>query len=338
MAALQHADEQQRHTHVAAQSGRRFGIALALTVLILVVEVVVGILANSLALLSDAGHVVTDVFALGLGWFAASQATRPANARNTWGYHRVGIVSALANATTLILITAFILFGAVTRLEHPQQVSPPLMIGAALFAIVVNLVVAGILGDAHGHSHDHAHEADLNTRAALLHVLTDIGDSAGVVLGALIIAVSGFLAIDALISIVIAVLLAVSAVRVGREALSILLEATPRGIDLQQLACDMEQLPGIYGVHHVHVWSITNAMPALSCHAITDDMALTQTAPLLTKINTLLHEHYGIDHATVQFEGRGLCQHSQDCACGTRDECGCSADPAQHLSASGHTH
>ena len=334
MAEIHSTAAHEQHAHGAARPGRRFGIALALTVLILVVEITVGILANSLALLSDAGHVVTDVFALGLGWFAAIQATRPANARNTWGYHRVGIISALANATTLILITGFILFDAIARLEHPQQVSPPLMVAAALFAIIVNLVVAKILGDAHGHAHD----TDLNTRAAMLHVLTDIGDSAGVVLGALIIAVTGFLAIDSLISIVIAILLALSAVRVGREALSILLEATPKGIDLQQLAGDMEQLPGIYGVHHVHVWSITNAMPALSCHAITDDMALTQTAPLLTQINTLLHEHYGINHATVQFEGRGLCQHSQECACGTRDECGCSADPAQRLITSGHAH
>ena len=321
--------------------GSRFALAFGLTLAILVVELLGGFFANSLALLSDAGHVVTDIFALGLSWFAAVWATYPANAKKSWGYHRIGIIAAFINALTLAAITVVIVWEAITRLQHPAHVSPLIMAASAIFGIAVNLVIVRFLGEAHDHSshahtdhddtdHDHNHEhppQDLNTRAALLHVMGDVGASAGVVLGAIVIALTGNATIDAILSMGIALLLAVGAWRVGRDALDVLLEATPKDIVPDQLTHDLLGVPGVYNVHHLHVWGITTTRRALSCHAVIDDVRLSQSTAMLNQINALLRERYHIGHATVQFEGRGLCQHSQDCACGVSDDCACEMDP-----------
>ena len=334
-------DESQTAPHKSS----RFALAFGLTLAILVVELFGGLFANSLALLSDAGHVVTDVFALGLSWFAAVWANHPANAKKSWGYHRIGIIAAFINALTLAAITVVIVWEAITRLRHPEHVSPLIMATSAVFGIVVNLAIVRFLGDAHDHSshahaghdteaHDHAHDTDhdhapqdLNTRAALLHVMGDVGASAGVVLGAIGIALTGNDTIDAVLSMSIALLLAVGAWRVGRDALDVLLEATPKDIVPDQLAHDLLDVPGVYNVHHLHVWGITTTRRALSCHAVIDDVRLSQSAAMLNQINALLRERYHIGHATVQFEGRGRCQHSQDCACGASDDCACEMDP-----------
>jgi cobalt-zinc-cadmium efflux system protein len=302
------------HVHAGTPDRRRpFAIAFALTLGILAVEVAGGLAANSLALLSDAGHVITDVFALGLGWFAASQALRPATGRNTWGFHRIGIVAALINAAMLVLIALFITLEAVGRLRHPEQVSPPIMIAAATLGIAVNLLIALLLS---GEGRDR--RADLNVRAALLHVLGDVGASAGVVAGAIVIAVTGVVAVDAVLSVGIAVVLALGALRVGRAAMSVLLEAAPADVDIAAVKHDICAVPGVCEVHHVHLWSLTNSLRVLSCHAvIDDDMAISRSAPILTQITDLLRDRYAIDHATVQFEERS-----------TGAQCECSADPA----------
>ncbi len=331
----------QRHEHAHRHDGqtqaRRFALAFALTAGVLLVELSGGLVANSLALLSDAGHVLTDIFALGLGWFAAVKATQPANARQTWGYQRVGIVAALVNAVTLAGITLFIIYEAVGRLRHPEHVSPLVMAAAALFGIAVNLIIARILGDTHTHAerdlavHDLAagtHEHDLNTRAALLHVLGDVGVSAGVVVGAIIIALTGLTVVDVAVSLAVALVLGLGAWRVGREAVNVLTEATPRDISTSQLAADLRAMPGIYNVHHLHVWGITPTRRALSCHAVIDDVPLSQSTHLLERINVLLRERYRINHATVQFEERGICQ---DGDCDASDACTCEMDPVAHV-------
>lgn len=320
--------------HIHQQSDRRasFAVAMGLTLAILVVETIAGMLAHSLALLADAAHITTDVFALGLGWFAATQATRRPDAHNTWGYHRVGILTALANAITLVLLTGGLAFAAITRLSRPEPVNTPIMILAALVAIVVNIVIVRFLGASQPHLHGpSAHHHDLNTRAALLHVLGDIGASIGVVLGAIIIVLTGWQRVDPLISLVIAAILLAGALRIGRDAISVLLEATPREIDVAVLSHDLEQINGVLGVHHIHVWEIADHLRVLSSHVVIEDMPPSRSAPLLACINTKLRDSYGIAHSTIQFEERVVCQHDARCVCCNGQKCSCSADPADEL-------
>ena len=204
--------------------GRTLRTAFALTLGILAVELVGGIVSHSLALLSDAGHVFTDVIALGLAWFAAGQTERPANARKTFGYHRTGVLAALANAVTLIIVVGVIAVEAVLRLRHPEAVTPWVMFVSAGVGIAANLYIAFGLRREGGEN--------LNARAALLHVVGDIGASAAVILSALVILLTGWYPADAILSLVIAALIARSAWGVLRETLDILMEATPRGLDV----------------------------------------------------------------------------------------------------------
>jgi cobalt-zinc-cadmium efflux system protein len=273
-----------------------------LTVIILVAELVGGLLANSLALLSDAGHVVTDIFALGLAWFATVQAERPANARKTFGYHRVGILAALVNAVTLIVIAFAILLEAMQRFQHPEPVQPLIMFLAAGIGVVVNLIIGfGLLRE--GDS--------LNVRAAMMHVFGDVGASAGVIVAGIIILLTGWTIVDPLLSVGIAVLIAVGAWRILRETTEILLEAVPKGLSMLDLVKDMKSVQGVQDVHDLHVWCITSNMNALSCHALIDDLPPSDSSAILHSLNTILSEKYHIGHATIQFE----CQPHQETYC-----------------------
>jgi cobalt-zinc-cadmium efflux system protein len=279
------------HTqHIARQSLR---LAFFLTVIILIAELVGGLLANSLALLSDAGHVITDIFALGLAWFAAVQAERPANARKTFGYHRVGILAALVNAVTLIVIAVAILFEAVQRFQHPEPVQPLIMFLAAGIGIVINLFIGFSLQK---ESHT------LNTRAAMLHVFGDVGASAGVIVAGIIILFTGWTIADPVLSIGIAALIAVGALRILRETADILMEAVPKGLSMPNLVRDMKSIGGIQDVHDLHVWCITSNMYALSCHALIENLPPSDSSSILQSLNAMLSEKYHIDHATIQFE------------------------------------
>src|SRR5712692_5078794 len=205
--------------------------ALALTCVILAVELGGGLISHSLALLSDAGHVLTDVFALGLAWFAVEQSKRPADRRRSYGYQRVSILAALVNAVTLIVIVIAIAVEAVRRLTHPEPVQGVVVIVAAVLAIAINAyVVLGLRG--HGKS--------LNLRAALLHVTSDIGASVGVVLAGAVILLTRWLYIDPIISLGIAVLIAFGAWRIVRETVNLLLEGTPREIDLAAITKEID--------------------------------------------------------------------------------------------------
>jgi cobalt-zinc-cadmium efflux system protein len=288
-------DHGHHHAHAHNHAGAGFRAAFFLTILVLVVEVSCGLLAHSLALLSDGGHVLTDVVALALAWFASAQAGRPADASKTYGYHRTGILAALANAVTLIAIVAGIAYEAVRRFQHPEHVAASVMLPAAVVGIVVNLYIASRL---HGESPD-----NVNVRAALLHVLGDAGASAGVILAALIIAFTGWSAADPAISLLIALLIAQSAWRVLRETLAILMEAAPAGLDTGQLAREMAAVAGIAEVHDLHVWSIAGGVHALSAHMLLrDDCRLSNCDSLLDRVNALLADRYRITHSTIQFE------------------------------------
>src|SRR5216684_7449581 len=236
-----------RHTHTHGTARQSLRLAFFLTLIILLAELVGGLVANSLALLSDAGHVVTDIFALGLAWFATVQAERPANARKTFGYHRVGILAALVNAVTLILIAFAITWEAIQRFQHPQPVQPLVMFLSAGIGIAVNLFIGfGLRKE--GHS--------LNVRAATFHVFGDVIASVGVIIAGIIILLTGLTLADPLLSVGIAVLIAVGAWRILRETTDILLEAVPKGLSMPGLVKDMKSVEGIQDVHDLHVWSI----------------------------------------------------------------------------------
>jgi len=286
-------EEHAGHDHTHGMAKQTLRLAFFLSMIILATELIGGYLANSLALLSDAGHVVTDIFALGLAWFATAQAERPANARKTFGYHRVGILAALVNAVTLILIAIAILWEAVRRFQHPEPVQPLVMFLSAGIGIAVNLYIGFGLqkeGD------------NLNVRAAALHVFGDVGASVAVVLAGVIILLTGWTPADPLLSVGIAGLIAVGAWRILRETTDILLEGTPKGISMPALVDDMKRVPGVQDVHDLHVWSITSGMCALSCHALIDDQSTSESASILQALETMVGEKYRISHATIQFE------------------------------------
>jgi cobalt-zinc-cadmium efflux system protein len=279
------------HTHGMARNSLR--LAFFLTLIILIAELVGGLLANSLALLSDAGHVVTDIFALGLAWFATIQAEKPANARKTFGYHRVGILAAMVNAVTLIVIAFAILLEAIQRFQHPEPVQPLIMFLAAGIGIIINLFIGfGLLKEAN----------NLNVHAAMLHVFGDVGASAGVIVAGIIILLTGWTIVDPLLSVGIAVLIAVGAWRILRETTDILMEAVPKGLSMPGLVKDMKSIEGVEDVHDLHVWSITSNMYALSCHALIADLPPSDSSAILQSLNRLLSEKYHIGHATIQFE------------------------------------
>jgi cobalt-zinc-cadmium efflux system protein len=279
------------HTHGLARNSLR--LAFFLTFIILIAEVVGGLLANSLALLSDAGHVITDIFALGLAWFAIVQAERPSNARKTFGYHRVGILAAMVNAVTLIVIAFAILLEAVQRFQQPESIQPLIMFVAAGIGIIVNLIIGfGLKREAN----------NLNVRAAMLHVFGDVGVSAGVIIAGIIILLTGWTIVDPLLSVGIALLIAIGAWRILRETTNILLESVPKGVSLPRLVKDMKSVEGIQDVHDLHVWSITNNMYALSCHALIANLPPSDSSVILHSLNTILSEKYHIGHVTIQFE------------------------------------
>ncbi|GHO90525.1 cadmium, cobalt and zinc/H(+)-K(+) antiporter [Reticulibacter mediterranei] len=309
---------QHKHNHTHGMAKNTLRLAFFLTFFILAAELVGGLLANSLALLSDAGHVVTDLFALGLAWFATAQAERPANARKTFGYHRVGILAAQINAITLILITVAILWEAVQRFQHPEPIQPGVMFLSAAIGIGVNLYIGFGL---------QKEKENLNMRAAALHVFGDVGASVAVILAGIIILITGWTPADPLLSVAIAALIAWGAWRLLRETTDILLEATPKALNMHALVQDMRRIEGVQDVHDLHVWSITSDMYALSCHTLIDNQLTSESSVILRNIETLLKSRYKIAHSTIQFEHHA----HQDEYCSVNGlYCQLDARPEQH--------
>ncbi len=297
------------HDHAAHLTRQRLRVAFFLTILILAAEVAGGLFGNSLALLSDAGHVVTDLFALGLAWFAGVQAERPANAHKTFGYHRVGILAALTNAVTLIVIAGLITYEAISRLMHPEPVQPVIMFLAASVGIAVNLFIAlGLRGAGHH---------NLNVRGAWLHAMGDVGASFGVIVAGIVVALTGWTLADPVLSVGIALLVAISAFRLVRETIAILLESAPRHLPVEQLAADISAFEGVNNVHDLHVWNITSGVCALSCHVVVNERALLLNSkpPLLNRITQMLLDKYHIHHTTIQIETQRHTGHRGHPAC-----------------------
>src|SRR6267154_325585 len=265
-------------------------VALALTCVVLLVELVGGLASHSLALLSDAGHVLTDVFALGLAWFAASQANRPADARRSYGYHRISILAALVKSVTMIVIVLLISYDAVRRLAHPEPIQGGIDVIAALIGIAINtFVVLGLRGES----------KSLNVRAALLHVAGDIGASAGVVVAGVMILLTGWLYIDPLLSLGIAVLIAFGAWGIVRETVNLLMEGTPREIDLEAVTEEITATELVTSMHDLHVWALSSDEMALSCHVVVGECPLGAAEHVVRVLEERVWERFAFLHTTI---------------------------------------
>jgi len=282
------------HNHAPA-SGGKLRTAFFLSFAILGIELLGGFASHSLALLSDAGHVLTDLVALGLAWFATVQAQRPADASKTYGYHRTGILVALVNALTLISIVGFIAYEAVRRLHEPPTVTPTLMFVSAAVGIAINLYIGLGLRD--------GSDGDVNVRAAMLHVFGDVAASVGVIVAGIAILLTRWYPADAVVSLAIAVLIAKGAWDLLRETIDVLMESTPKDLNVAQLVRDVVHVSGVNDVHDLHVWSIAGGVNALSAHLqIEENRQLSDCDALLDGINRMLAERYRITHTTIQFE------------------------------------
>jgi len=289
------------HTHGqvygagAAASTRALKWSLALTAVILVAEAVGGWLSNSLALLADAGHVLTDAGALGLSLFVAWLARQPGSGAKTFGYLRWEILAALINGATLLLISVWIVIEAISRFKAPEPVSGGLMMGIAILGFVVNGVAVWLL---HG-----VREGSLNVRGAYLHVLGDMLASGGTVVAAVIIRFSGWYGADPIASLVTTLLIVAGSWRLVRESVDVLLESAPPHIALDAVRMKLESIPNVESVHDLHVWTVTSGMVAMSAHAIVRDAGCHQG--VLEQAHDLLVE-MGIQHVTVQLECEAL--------------------------------
>jgi cobalt-zinc-cadmium efflux system protein len=286
------------HDHGHGPAGSRLGLAFLLTLAILGIELAAGLASQSLALLSDAGHILTDAIALGLAWLAVAQARRPADNRRTYGYQRVGILTALLNGATLLAIVAAIAYEAVRRLQHPQPVRGGIVIAAAALAIAVNAFIGLSLRGAGD---------DLNVRAALLHVVGDLAASAGVMVAGAVVLLTGWLPADPLLSLAIAALIALGAWRIVHRTVHILLEGTPAGLDLAAVRREIEAHEGVTSVHDLHVWALSSEAVVLSCHLVVADERMADAEHRMRGLKRRLSRRFAIEHTTIQLESCHPC-------------------------------
>jgi cobalt-zinc-cadmium efflux system protein len=271
---------------------KRLALSIALTLLILFAEVIGGIVSKSLALLSDAGHMLTDVFALGLSMIAMRIGRKPSDRRATFGYQRIGLLAAVVNAVSLIVISLLIFYESYYRFISPPQIHSTTMLIIAGIGLSGNILIALVLG--HGHK-------DLNIKSAWLHVLGDTLSSVGVVISGVIISYTGWLYADPLASILIGIIILFGGVRVVKEALTIFLEMTPTGFDAEKIVKKIAEIPGVIGVHNVHLWSPSDRNVAFSAHIWVHDQKLSEVAGLRQTIEEALIA-MDIRHIMLQFE------------------------------------
>lgn len=290
------------HTHphehghtlpTGATSQRRLLLTIGVTIAILLIEIIGGLLANSLALLSDAGHVFTDLAALVISFFALRFAARPANSRKTFGFHRLEILSALVNGVTLVVVSLLIFVEAYRRLRDPQPVA-----GLEVFVIAI----LGLIGNGIGIFLLRGAGDNLNMRGAFLHLIGDAISSVGVILAGVIIMLTGWWIVDPLVSVGIGLIIIAGAIRLIDESVDVLLEGTPRHIDLDKVIDAMSAVPGVCSIHDIHIWCVTPQLCTMSGHIILGDDGAVKAQDVLAQINHLLEHDYGITHTTIQIE------------------------------------
>ena len=303
-------------------------ISLAVTMLYIILLVVAGIRAHSLALLSEAGHNLSDFLALLLSLVAVYLEGRPPSVTKTYGYRRAGVLAALVNSLSLIVVAFFIFYEAFRRLQHPEQVRAGLMIGVAAAGVVMNGVIALLLWRS---------GRDVNVRSALLHEVGDTLSTAAVIAGGWAILWTGQYWIDSALSFGIGALILWSSFGIVRETLNILLEGTPRGMSLEAVESTMRTIAGVSDVHDLHVWSIGSENHALSAHVKITDMPTSESDSILREINEKLGRSFGIHHTTIQLEHL-VCETAHGCVIPVEDGRESADRPHSEHEHRGHTH
>jgi cobalt-zinc-cadmium efflux system protein len=287
---------------------RRLLLALGLTGLILLFEVAGGLWTHSLALLSDAAHILLDVLALALSYVALRVSARPADERHTYGFHRVKVLVALTNGVLLLLMAFGIFREAWLRLREPAPVLAGPMLAIAIAGLIVNLAVMRVLGD---HDHD-----DLNVHSAFLHVLGDTLSSVGVIAAGILILLTGWTWVDPLASVLIGIVIVVGSVRLLRASLHILAEGVPEGLTLSEVAGALREVSHVAEVHDLHVWTVSPGYVALSAHVVLADRSLAEAQSVQQELKRVLVERFDIHHTTIQFECVNCGQGTLTCADG----------------------
>ncbi len=270
--------------------------SLVLTLLYIGATFVFGLRAHSLALISEAGHNVSDFAALALSFVAVWLQRRPATDSRTFGFQRAGVLAGFVNALSLMALAAWIATDAVQRLLHPVAVAPRLMVAVAAAGVLMNGVIATLLWRFSG---------DVNVRSVFVHMLGDTISTAAVIVGGLLIAVTHQEWVDPLLSVVIAGMILWSSFGIVQETLHILLEGTPRSVDMAEVRRAMRSVAGVVNVHDLHVWSLTAQSHALASHVQVSEMPVSESEALLNRLNHQLRDHFGIQHTTIQFETTG---------------------------------
>lgn len=286
------------HGHAAGRAvdRTRLKLVLGVTLVVIVLEVVGAILSGSLALLADAGHMVTDAAAVTLALSASYVAALPATSRRTFGFHRAEILAALVNAVVLLVVCSYLVWSGVRRLVDPVPVEADLMLAFAVVGLAANAVSLGLLA--------RRRDSSLNMRGAYLEVLSDLLGSVAVVAAAFVILGTGFVRADPIASLVIAAMILPRSFTLLREAVDVLLEASPRGVDLDEVRAHLAAVPGVVDVHDLHAWTITSGMPVLSVHVTVTDRVVEErgVCELLDELSGCVAGHFDVDHATFQIE------------------------------------
>jgi cobalt-zinc-cadmium efflux system protein len=284
------------HNHHSSNNKKALKLSFFIIATYMIVEITGGVLTNSLALLSDAGHMLSDAAALGLSYLALTFGEKGASLSKTFGYKRFEILAAFINGITLIAISVYIFWEAYQRILNPPEVISTGMLIVAVIGLIVNIVAAYILmrGDK---------DENLNVRSAFLHVLGDLLGSVGAIVASLLIMFFGWNLADPIASVIVAILIIISGYRVTKESFHILMEDAPTNIDVAKVKDSLLALTGIKDVHDLHIWSITSDFPALSCHIVIDQGIAHQE--LLNRAKKLLHDEYHIEHTTIQIDING---------------------------------
>jgi cobalt-zinc-cadmium efflux system protein len=301
-AHIEHHEHDHGHSHAhghgfqtTPEGGKKdLLVALSITLLMMIAEVIGGLISNSLALLSDAGHMLTDNLALLMSFFAMKFATMPATERKTFGFFRLEILAAFINGIILVLISLYIIYNAYLRIVHPQQVEGKLMLVVAVIGLIANVIGAFVLMK---HS-----KSSLNIRGAYLHIVGDALSSVGVVIGGIVIIYTGWYLIDPILSVLISLVIIYGAWALVKESVNILLEAVPAHISIDDVAAEIAKIEGVQEAYHIHLWTITSGVYAMSAHVLIDDQLVSRSKELIEDIQTMLSQKFNVYHSTIQLE------------------------------------
>ena len=315
------------HVHEGGNASmqRILKVSLALTFLYILATFIFGLRAHSLALISEAGHNVSDFAALLLSFVAVWLQSRPATDQRTFGYQRAGVLAGFVNALSLMALALWIAVDAILRLRHPVAVEPHLMMAVAAAGVLMNGLIAGLLWRFSG---------DVNIRSVFVHMLGDTISTAAVIVGGLLIAITHQTWIDPLLSFLIAAMILWSSYGIMRETLHILLEGTPRSVDVVALRAAMRGVAGVLDVHDLHIWSLASQNHALASHVQVAEMPLAECEAVLDRLNHQLRDHFGIYHTTIQLEV-SPCLTTDGCAMPPKPQ---AVDGHSHHGPGGHSH